>query len=120
MSRRRHKRGERKSRPSPGPAPRPPAEESELGELFRGEELLERARAVRAHIGERVLDVLSRNAPSGTVEKTGLTLPQAEALLDCLHTYGRTPAEVDIRPDGFAVRFPGGAGRPHEHRPPPA
>jgi hypothetical protein len=92
--------------------------EPELGVLFRGEELLERARAVRVRIGERVLDVLSRNAPSGTAEQTGLTLPRAEALLDCLHTYGRTPAEVDIRPDGFAVRFPGGTGRPHGQRPP--
>ncbi len=120
MSRRKRKPGEWKPRPSPGPAPRPPAVDRELGTLLRGEELLERARALGAIIGERVRDVLGRGAPPAPAEKAGLTLPQAEALPDCLNTYGRTPAEVDVRPDGFAVRFPGGTDRPPGQRPPAA
>jgi hypothetical protein len=35
-----------------------------------------------------------------------LTLREAEALLDCLATYGRRPTEVAVREDGFAVLCP--------------
>jgi hypothetical protein len=40
------------------------------------------------------------------------TLPEAEALLDCLATYGHSPLTVAVREDGFAVRCPAsGVGR---------
>ena len=36
----------------------------------------------------------------------GLTLPQAEAVLDCLATYRRPPAEIALGEDGSAVLCP--------------
>ncbi len=124
--------------PSPGSEPRPTAAEAELCVVLRGEELLERAHEVAARVDGRVRGVLGWDAPPSPDGRTllaalfrvvsaavprgrcvrGLTLPQAEELLDQAERSGQPPAEVALHEDGFAVRFLADANRSPGRRPP--